>query len=64
MLGVAVDPDYKVRVLQSVAAQAAAKGQKRTRERARQAEVWSEYVDDDAVLERAEECAGCDTSTS
>lgn len=60
MLGVPIDPDYRERVLQSVAAQAAAKRQKRARERAQRAEVWSEYEDDDAALERAGECAGCD----
>jgi len=40
MLGVLIDPDYKERVLQSVAAQAAAKRRKRARERARRADVW------------------------
>lgn len=60
MLGVAIDPDYKDRVLQSVAARAAAKRQKRAGERARQADIWSEYEDDNAALERAGECACCD----
>jgi hypothetical protein len=60
MLGVPIDPDYKERVLQSVAAQAAAKRQKRTRERAQRADVWSEYENDETALERAGECVGCD----
>jgi hypothetical protein len=64
MLGVPIDPDYKERVLQSVAAQAVAKRQKRTRERAQRADVWSEYEDDETALERAGECVGCDASIS
>lgn len=49
MLGVPIDPDYKERVLQSVAAQAAAKRQ----ERARRAEVWMEFEDNESALEGA-----------
>ena len=64
MLGVLIDPDYKERVLQSVAAQAAAKRRKRARERARRADVWIEYADDESVLERAGDCVSCDASTS
>lgn len=62
MLGVPIDPNYKERVLESVAAQAAAKRQERARERARQADVWLEleYADDETALERAGECAHCD----
>ena len=40
MLGVSIDPDYKDRVLQAVAAQAAAKRQKQARERAQQADPF------------------------
>jgi len=64
MLGVLIDPDYKERVLQSVAAQAAAKRRKRARERARRADVWIEYADDESALERAGDCVSCDASTS
>ena len=60
MLGVPIDPDYKERVLESVAAQEAAKRQKRARERARRADVWLEYADDETALERAGECVSCD----
>lgn len=60
MLGVPIDPDYKERVLESVAAQASAKRQKRARDRARQADVWSQYEDDKTALERAGEYAYCD----
>lgn len=66
MLGVAIDPDYKERVLQSVAARAAAKRQKTEagQRAAWRADIWSEYGDDDTALERAGNCAGCDASTS
>jgi len=60
MLGVPIDPDYKERIQESVAAQAAAKRQERARERARRADVWLEYVDDETALERAGECVSCD----
>lgn len=60
MLGVAIDPDYKESVLQSVAAKAAAERQEQARERARRSDVWMEYEDEDAALERAGNCAGCD----
>ncbi len=60
MLGVPIDPDYKERVLQSVVAQTAAKRQKRAREQARRADVWLEYADDEAALERAGACVSCD----
>ena len=60
MLGVPIDPDYKERVLETVAAQAAAKRQKRARERAQQADVWMAYADDEAALARAGDCVGCD----
>ena len=60
MLGVPIDPDYKERVLESVATQAAAKRQKRARERAWRADVWIEYADDETALERAGECVSCD----
>lgn len=60
MLGVSIDPDYKERVLESVAAQAAAKRQEQARERARRADVWIEYADDETALERAGECVSCD----
>lgn len=53
-------PVYRERILQSAAAQAAAKRQKRARERARPADIWMEYEDDDVALERAGNCAGCD----
>ena len=64
MLGVPIDPDYKERVLESMAAQAAAKRQKRAREQVRRADVWLEYADDETALERAGECVSCDASTS
>jgi hypothetical protein len=64
MLDVPIDPVYRERVLQSAAAQAAAKRQKRARERARRADVWSEYEDADSALGRAGDCVGCDASTS
>jgi hypothetical protein len=60
MLGVPIDPDYKERVLETVAAQAAAKRQKRARERAQRADVSIAYADDEAALERAGECVSCD----
>jgi ribosomal protein L34E len=60
MLGVPIDPDYKERVLESVAVRATAKRQERARERARRADVWVEYADDDTALERAGECVSCD----
>lgn len=60
MLGVLIDPDYKERVLESVDAQAAVKKQERARERARRADVWSQYEDDETALERAGECVSCD----
>jgi hypothetical protein len=60
MLGVPIDPDYKKRVLESVAAQAAARRQKRARERAQRADVWIAYADDEAALARAGECVSCD----
>jgi hypothetical protein len=60
LLNVPIDPEYKERVLQSVAAQAAAKRQKRAREQARRADVWIEYADDETVLKRAGECVSCD----
>jgi hypothetical protein len=60
MLGVPIDPDYKERVLETVAAQAAAKRQKRARERAQQADVWIASADDEAALARAGDCVGCD----
>ncbi|MCZ7673751.1 MAG: hypothetical protein M5U34_44875 [Chloroflexi bacterium] len=56
MLGVPIDPDYKERVLES----AAAKRQKRARARARRADVWVEYADDETALERAGDCVSCD----
>ncbi len=56
MLGVPIDPDCKESVLQTVAAQAAVKRQKRSRLRAQRADVWSEYEDDDTALEQAGEC--------
>ncbi len=64
MLGVQIDPDYKARVLESVTTQVAAKRKKRARERARRADGWIEYTDDEAALERAGECVSCDASTS
>lgn len=60
LLGVPIDPDYKERVLESVAAQVATRRQKRARERAQRADVWVAYADDEAALERAGECVGCD----
>ena len=60
MLQVPIDPDYKESVLQTAAAQAAIKRRKRSQLRAQQADVWSEYEDDETALERAGECAYCD----
>jgi hypothetical protein len=60
MFGVPIAPGYKERVLQSVAAQAVAKRQKRAREWAQQADVWSQNEDDETALERAGECVSCD----
>lgn len=60
MLQVPIDPDYKESVLQTAAAQAAIKRRKRSRLRAQQANVWSEYEDDETAVERAGECAYCD----
>jgi hypothetical protein len=60
MLQVPIDPEYKERVLQTAAAQAAIKRRKRTRIQAQRADVWSEYEDDETALERAGVCAYCD----
>ncbi|MFQ5436897.1 MAG: hypothetical protein ACE5FD_18725 [Anaerolineae bacterium] len=60
ILGVPIDPDYKESVLQTVATQAAVKRRKRSRLRAQRADVWSQYEDDEAALERAGECVSCD----
>jgi len=60
MLQVPIDPDYKKSVLQTAAAQAAVKRRKRSKLRARRADVWSHYEDDETALERAGECASCD----
>lgn len=59
MLQVPIDPDYKKSVLQTAAAQAAVKRRKRSKLRARRADVWSQYEDDETALERAGECASC-----
>ena len=60
MLKVPIDPEYKEQILQTAAAQAAVKRQKRSRLRVQQADVWSQYEDDETALERAGECASCD----
>lgn len=60
MLQVPIDADYKERVLQTAATQAAVKRRKRSRLRAQRADVWSQYEDDETVLERAGECVSCD----
>ena len=60
MLQVPIDPEYKGRVLQTVAAEAAIKRRKRSRLRAQRANVWPEYEDDETALERAGECVSCD----
>jgi hypothetical protein len=46
MLGVPIDPDYKKRVLQSVAAQAAAKQRKKTERKAEQERLLGIESDD------------------
>jgi hypothetical protein len=45
ILQVPIDPEYKERVLQTAAAQAAVKRRKRSRLRAQRADVWSQYED-------------------
>lgn len=60
MLQVPIDPDYKKSVLQTAAAQAAVKRRKRSKLRARRADVWSQYEDDETALERVGECVSCD----
>ncbi len=60
MLGVPIDPSYKAQVLQTTAARAAVKRQKRSRLQAQQADVWFAYEDDETALEQAGECASCE----
>lgn len=60
MLQVPIDPEYKEQVLQTAASEAAIKRRKRSRLRAQRADVWSDYEDDEAALERAGECVSCD----